>query len=116
MNKEDHDAELEQITAGLEAVILTEKPNVKWDDLAGLESAKARLKDTIIFPLKFPGLFTRQSAPWVLLYGPSGAGKSYIAKAIATEAKCTFLSINPEAFVSNIGFERHGIGISANWY
>jgi vacuolar protein-sorting-associated protein 4 len=106
MNKEDPNMKLEQIRASLEAIILTEKPDVHWDDVAGLESAKARLKEAIVFPLKFPRLFTGQPAPWVLLYGPYGAGKSYIAKAAATEAKCTFLSFSCRELVGNIGFER----------
>ena len=35
-----------------------EKPNVKWDDVAGLELAKESLKEAVILPIKFPHLFT----------------------------------------------------------
>lgn len=35
-----------------------EKPNVKWDDVAGLEGAKEALKEAVILPIKFPHLFT----------------------------------------------------------
>ncbi len=35
-----------------------EKPNVKWDDVAGLEGAKESLKEAVILPIKFPHLFT----------------------------------------------------------
>lgn len=35
-----------------------EKPNVSWDDIAGLEGAKEALKEAVILPIKFPQLFT----------------------------------------------------------
>jgi vacuolar protein-sorting-associated protein 4 len=38
--------------------IVMETPNVKWDDVAGLESAKESLKEAVILPIKFPHLFT----------------------------------------------------------
>ena len=38
--------------------IVMEKPNVKWDDVAGLEGAKEALKEAVILPIKFPHLFT----------------------------------------------------------
>lgn len=51
--------------------ILTEKPNVRWSDIAGLESAKEALKEAVILPIKFPHLFTGKRTPWqgILLYG-----------------------------------------------
>lgn len=42
----------------LAGAILTEKPNVRWDDVAGLEGAKEALKEAVILPIKFPHLFT----------------------------------------------------------
>jgi len=38
----------------LEGVIVREKPNVSWDDVAGLSKAKAALKEAIIMPMRFP--------------------------------------------------------------
>jgi len=48
------DKEKERMKAGLTGAILSEKPNVKWDDVAGLEGAKEALKEAVILPVKFP--------------------------------------------------------------
>jgi vacuolar protein-sorting-associated protein 4 len=80
-----------------------EKPNVKWDDVAGLASAKKLLQEAVIFPVKFPKLFMGERKPWkgILLYGPPGTGKSFLAKAVATEARnSTFFSISSSDLVS----------------
>lgn len=99
---DDQDAETKKLRAGLSSAILMEKPNVSWDDVAGLEGAKAALKEAVILPIKFPHLFTGKRTPWrgILLYGPPGTGKSYLAKAVATEAKSTFFSISSSDLVS----------------
>ncbi|TKS75053.1 Vacuolar protein sorting-associated protein 4B [Collichthys lucidus] len=87
----------------LAGAIVMEKPNIKWDDVAGLEGAKEALKEAVILPIKFPHLFTGKRTPWrgILLFGPPGTGKSYLAKAVATEANnSTFFSISSSDLVS----------------
>ncbi len=98
----DANDESSKLQATLSQAILTEKPNVRWDDIAGLEGAKEALKEAVILPIKFPHLFTGQRTPWkgILLYGPPGTGKSYLAKAVATEANSTFMSISSADLVS----------------
>lgn len=97
------DEETKKLQGALASAIITEKPNVKWDDVAGLEQAKSLLKEAVILPIKFPQLFTGKRTPWrgILLYGPPGTGKSYLAKAVATEAGAsTFLSVSSSDLVS----------------
>ncbi|KAF5937634.1 hypothetical protein HYC85_025140 [Camellia sinensis] len=90
------DPEQSKLRAGLNSAIIREKPNVKWNDVAGLESAKQALQEAVILPVKFPQFFVGKRRPWraFLLYGPPGTGKSYLAKAVATEADSTFFSEN----------------------
>ena len=94
--------ENQKMKDGLANSIISEKPNVKWDDVAGLEMAKESLKEAVILPTRFPQLFQGKRKPWkgILLYGPPGTGKSYLAKALATEADSTFFSISSSDLVS----------------
>ncbi|KXL44500.1 hypothetical protein M433DRAFT_90390 [Acidomyces richmondensis BFW] len=99
---EEEDADSKKLRGALTGAILTDKPNVKWEDVAGLEGAKEALKEAVILPIKFPHLFTGKRQPWkgILLYGPPGTGKSYLAKAVATEANSTFFSVSSSDLVS----------------
>lgn len=96
------DTETKKLKDALSGAILSEKPNVRWDDIAGLEGAKEALKEAVILPIKFPHLFVGKRTPWrgILLYGPPGTGKSYLAKAVATEAASTFFSVSSSDLVS----------------
>ncbi|KAI9844931.1 MAG: Vacuolar protein sorting-associated protein 4 [Sclerophora amabilis] len=99
---EEMDPESKKLRGALAGAILTDKPDIRWDDVAGLEGAKEALKEAVILPIKFPHLFTGKRQPWrgILLYGPPGTGKSYLAKAVATEANSTFFSVSSSDLVS----------------
>ncbi|KAK0266363.1 Vacuolar protein sorting-associated protein 4 [Friedmanniomyces endolithicus] len=99
---DEQDPESKKLRGALQGAILTDKPNIKWEDVAGLEGAKEALKEAVILPIKFPHLFTGKRQPWkgILLYGPPGTGKSYLAKAVATEANSTFFSVSSSDLVS----------------
>jgi vacuolar protein-sorting-associated protein 4 len=82
--------------------IVSKKPNVRWNDVAGLTPAKHELQRAIVFPARFPNLYDekRKASGAILLYGPPGTGKSYLAKAIATEVDHTLFSISSGDVVS----------------
>ncbi|MCW1301883.1 MAG: CDC48 family AAA ATPase [Candidatus Parvarchaeota archaeon] len=87
--------------------VLVEKPNVKWEDVGGLENVKRQLIEAIEWPIKYPDAFKRIGiAPpkGILLYGPPGTGKTLLAKAIATESEANFIAIKgPEIFNKYVG-------------
>jgi SpoVK/Ycf46/Vps4 family AAA+-type ATPase len=75
---------------------------VHWEDIAGLERAKASLKETVVYPFLRPDLFSglREPAQGMLLFGPPGTGKTMLARAVATESKSTFFSISASSLTS----------------
>ena len=97
------DPETKKLHASLSHAILVERPNVKWSDVAGLDTAKQLTKETVLMPMMFPQLFTGNRKPWrgLLFYGPPGTGKSHLARAVATEVKnATFFSVSSSDLVS----------------
>ncbi|CAH2323967.1 vacuolar sorting-associated 4A [Pelobates cultripes] len=102
-DSEGDNPETKKLQEQLMGAIVMEKPNVRWNDVAGLEGAKEALKEAVILPIKFPHLFTGKRTPWrgILLFGPPGTGKSYLAKAVATEANnSTFFSVSSSDLMS----------------
>ena len=72
------------------------KPNVTFDDIAGLDEVKQAIRERIILPRKHPEIFSQfrlKAEGGVLLYGPPGTGKTMIAKAIANEIEASFYSV-----------------------
>ncbi|MCK4239828.1 MAG: hypothetical protein KAX33_11930, partial [Candidatus Lokiarchaeota archaeon] len=61
--------ELREVISG---TIITELPNIRWDDIAGLVECKQSLREAIVLPIMRPELFTGARKPWsgILLYGP----------------------------------------------
>lgn len=82
--------------------ILQGKPNVSWNDIAGLEDAKKLLQEALVLPLLMPEFFKGIRRPWkgVLMTGPPGTGKTLLAKALATECGTTFFNITASALTS----------------
>jgi len=84
-----------------------EIPNVRWEDIGGLEDVKRQLVESIEWPLKYPEKFERMGIKppkGILLYGPPGCGKTMLAKAVATEAEANFISVKgPEIFNKWVG-------------
>ncbi|KAJ1652615.1 AAA+-type ATPase [Dispira simplex] len=87
--------------------ILLEIPQVRWGDIGGQDEVKAKLKESVEWPLRHPEAFLRmgiQPPKGVLLYGPPGCSKTLMAKALATEAGLNFIAIKgPELFNKWVG-------------
>ena len=83
--------------------VLIENPDVRWEDIGGLEAEKQELREVVEWPLKYESLFTHLKAEpprGVLLYGPPGTGKTLLAKAVATESEANFISVKGPEFLS----------------
>lgn len=82
--------------------IVVHGDEVHWEDIAGLETAKNSLKETVVYPFLRPDLFSglREPARGMLLFGPPGTGKTMVARAVATESKSTFFSISASSLTS----------------
>ncbi len=87
--------------------IFVEVPEVRWDDIGGLEEVKQELREVVEWPLKYPEAFKRlgiEPPKGVLLFGPPGTGKTLLAKAVATESGANFIAIRgPEILSKWVG-------------
>lgn len=89
--------EYEEIIAA--EVVHADDINVTFEDVGGLDHIIRSLRESVIYPLCYPQLFTSAGgllgAPkGVLLYGPPGCGKTMLAKALAKESGATFINLH----------------------
>jgi transitional endoplasmic reticulum ATPase len=84
-----------------------EVPDVKWEDIGGLEDTKRDLQEMVRYPIEHRGLFEKfgmEASRGVLFYGPPGCGKTLMAKAIANECGANFISVKgPELLNAYFG-------------
>jgi len=96
----------EVLPSGIREVFV-EVPNVKWDQVGGLDELKQKLIEAVEWPLSHPKIFSRMGIrppKGILLYGPPGCGKTLLARAVATESKANFISIKgPELLSKWVG-------------
>jgi len=86
---------------GAKKMINSEKPNVKFADMAGNKEAKEEVSEIVEF-LRSPDKYINLGAQipkGVLLVGPPGTGKTLLAKAVAGEADVEFLSVTGSSFI-----------------
>lgn len=75
---------------------VVEVPDVKWEDIGGLEEVKKNLQEMILYPIDHPDKYQKfgmQPSKGVLFYGPPGCGKTLLAKAVANECSANFISV-----------------------
>ena len=93
--------------------VLVEIPDVKWEDVGGLEDVKAELAEAVEWPLKYPEIFDAlETEPprGILLFGPPGTGKTLLAKAVANESESNFISVKgPELLSKWVGESERGV-------
>ncbi|CAN6572422.1 unnamed protein product [Malus baccata var. baccata] len=79
--------------------IMDKDPNVRWNDIAGLEHAKKCVTEMVIWPLLRPDIFKGCRSPGKAFFS-LGTGKTMIGKAIAGEAKATFFYVSASSLTS----------------
>jgi len=93
--------------------VFVEVPDVKWDDVGGLDEIKQALKETVEWPLKYADLFKKADTnppKGIILHGKPGTGKTYLAKALASESGVNFISVKgPQILSRYIGESEKGV-------
>ena len=102
----------EIIPSGMREVYL-EPPEVRWNDIGGLDSVKRELQEAVEWPMRFPQMYNqlKHTAPkGILLHGPLGTSKTMLAKAVATESEANFISVKgPELVSKLVGESEKGV-------
>jgi len=93
--------------------VFTEVADVAWDDVGGMESAKAALREAVEWPLRYGPVLAyagAQPAKGILLSGTPGSGKTLLAKAVANESGVNFISVKgPELLSKWVGESEKGV-------
>jgi transitional endoplasmic reticulum ATPase len=113
VTKQDFEEALRDVQPSAMREVLVQRPNVRWEDIGGLQQVKEELAEAIEWPLKHSELFTEADVTppkGILLYGPPGTGKTMIAKAVATTSEANFISIKgPELISKWVGESEKGV-------
>eukprot|EP00764_Aduncisulcus_paluster_P004814 gnl/Carplike_NY0171/1796_a2431_666.p1 GENE.gnl/Carplike_NY0171/1796_a2431_666~~gnl/Carplike_NY0171/1796_a2431_666.p1 ORF type:complete len:420 (+),score=93.99 gnl/Carplike_NY0171/1796_a2431_666:166-1260(+) len=91
-----------EVDTTLRTVRDTEKPDVTYDDIGGLDVQKQEVREAIELPLTHGYLYERLGIDpprGVLLYGPPGTGKTMLAKAVAHHTDASFIRVVGSEFV-----------------
>jgi len=99
----DFENALKRVQPSAMREVMVEAPQVRWDDVGGLDAARDRLREGVELPLKHPEAFRRlgiRPAKGFLLYGPPGTGKTLLAKAAAREAEANFIATKSSDLLS----------------
>ncbi|UIJ45702.1 CDC48 family AAA ATPase [Sphingomonas cannabina] len=103
VTREDFLEALKRVQPSAMREVMVQAPQVRWEDVGGLDQAQERLKEGVELPLKDPDAFRRigiRPAKGFLLYGPPGTGKTLLAKAVAREAEANFIATKSSDLLS----------------
>ena len=81
---------------------VTEKPDVTYQDIGGMDIQKQEIREAIELPLTNPELYAQigiDPPRGVLLYGPPGTGKTMLAKAVANQTNASIIRMVGSEFV-----------------
>ena len=113
VTKADFKEALKEVSPSALREVLVQVPDIKWDDIGGLESAKQELQEAVEWPLKYPESFEKfgvRPPRGVLIYGPPGTGKTLLAKAVANESDANFIAVKgPELLSKWVGESEKGV-------
>jgi transitional endoplasmic reticulum ATPase len=109
----DFSAALDEVMPSALREVFTEIPEVTWQDVGGLEAARAALREAVEWPLRYSQVLDHASVRpvrGILLTGPPGGGKTLLAKAVAHESGVNFISVKgPELLSKWVGESERGI-------
>ncbi|MFN3427758.1 MAG: CDC48 family AAA ATPase [Candidatus Thermochlorobacter sp.] len=83
--------------------VFVEVPNVRWEDVGGLDAIKQELIEAIEFPLRYREVYDKlriKPPKGILLYGAPGTGKTLLAKAVASQTSVNFISVKGAELLS----------------
>ena len=104
---------LKEVKPAVLRSVEVESPHVAWDNIGGLEQIKQTLQESVEGALLHPQLYTQtkaQAPKGILLWGPPGTGKTLLAKAVASQARANFISINgPELLSKWVGASEQAV-------
>ena len=103
VTREDFMGAIKRVQPSAMREVMVQAPQVRWDDVGGLDEARERLREGVELPLKDPDAFRRlgiRPAKGFLLYGPPGTGKTLLAKAVAREAQANFIATKSSDLLS----------------
>ena len=113
IKKSDFKEALKEIQPSALREVLVQVPDIKWEDIGGLENAKQELREAVEWPLKYPESFDKFGVTppkGVLIYGPPGTGKTLLAKAVANESQANFIAVKgPELLSKWVGESEKGV-------